>query len=355
MQILFGKTLTKALGSALWDVTKSMGEGALETITNFLVTPLNAEENSSNSLPMTTEETTPAISNEGRKKIKVKDGDTLSEIAQDIAKKLGDDVSIADVEKWLKANNNIENIHQIRAGEELQLPMSKSELSTTQNVNISEKFENYTKFGLMNNNTIFHNSNNNKINDELRIEDDNNISSFPLMQIPALNTTLNINFENNNQNNEVISMYTQAISSNHDVIYYGDNIIERRSGGTRAWRNNNPGNIRSGHFANRRGSIGPAGGFAVFPSYESGRTALSNLLLSESYQSNTLYNAIERYAPPNENNTRNYQRFVQGITEISSNTYLSNLNNQQFNSFIDGIQRIEGYRIGNVNFLSNNN
>ena len=69
-------TKTKALGSALWDGAKSIADltlhsalGAVETVTNFLVTPLNAEENSS-TLPMTTEETTPAISNEERVKLK---------------------------------------------------------------------------------------------------------------------------------------------------------------------------------------------------------------------------------------------------------------------------------------------
>ena len=145
-------TKAKAVGSTLWNGAKSIADltltsalGAVKSMSNWLVTPLNAEEDSSNSIPMTNDEIHPAISEEERKKIKVKEGDTLSEIAQDIAKKLGDDVSIADVEKWLKENNNIKNIHVIRAGEELQLPMSKTELRTTQNVNISEKFKDSTQ------------------------------------------------------------------------------------------------------------------------------------------------------------------------------------------------------------------
>lgn len=41
-----------------------------------------------------------------------------------------------------------------------------------------------------------------------------------------------------------------------------------RSGGTKAWRNNNPGNMiySAKGFAIRHGAIGKAGGMAVFPS-----------------------------------------------------------------------------------------
>ena len=38
-----------------------------------------------------------------------------------------------------------------------------------------------------------------------------------------------------------------------------------RSGGSRSWRNNNPGNIRRGDFAINVGAIGDDGAFAFFP------------------------------------------------------------------------------------------
>ncbi len=52
----------------------------------------------------------------------------------------------------------------------------------------------------------------------------------------------------------------------NSVIYFslgGDRMIRRK--GTWAWRNNNPGNIIKGVKARKLGSIGAAGGFAVFP------------------------------------------------------------------------------------------
>lgn len=67
------------------------------------------------------------------------------------------------------------------------------------------------------------------------------------------------------------------------IVYYrndGGKLV--RTGGSSAWRNNNPGNIRSlGNFAKENGSIGEAKGFALFPDYETGRRALARLLRGE--------------------------------------------------------------------------
>lgn len=51
-------------------------------------------------------------------------------------------------------------------------------------------------------------------------------------------------------------------------------------GGTRNWRNNNPGNIGygNGNLVKKLGAIGKAGGFAVFPDYETGRKAIFSVL-----------------------------------------------------------------------------
>lgn len=49
--------------------------------------------------------------------------------------------------------------------------------------------------------------------------------------------------------------------------------------GTPAWRNNNPGNLKMGPFAKGCGAIGQdESGFAVFPSYAAGFTALQTLV-----------------------------------------------------------------------------
>ncbi len=55
----------------------------------------------------------------------------------------------------------------------------------------------------------------------------------------------------------------------NSVVYYDeDENISIWTGGTRAWRNNNPGNIRPSQFSYKNGAIGSAGGFAIFPTYQ---------------------------------------------------------------------------------------
>lgn len=73
--------------------------------------------------------------------------------------------------------------------------------------------------------------------------------------------------------------YKSAIpGNNNDVIYKDcDGNSWTWSGGTRAWRNNNPGNIRDGKFTRRCGAIGAAGGFAIFPDYKTGFDCLITL------------------------------------------------------------------------------
>jgi hypothetical protein len=50
------------------------------------------------------------------------------------------------------------------------------------------------------------------------------------------------------------------------VIYYDDSgKLWLFEGGTRTWRNQNPGNLVVGKYSRKNGMIGKAGGFAVFP------------------------------------------------------------------------------------------
>ena len=59
--------------------------------------------------------------------------------------------------------------------------------------------------------------------------------------------------------------YTKAEAGPNDsVIYFSDDGKRFQfSGGSRAWRNQNPGNLVSGLVSKRNGSIGKAGRFAV--------------------------------------------------------------------------------------------
>ncbi|NJR44139.1 hypothetical protein HC761_01425 [bacterium] len=82
--------------------------------------------------------------------------------------------------------------------------------------------------------------------------------------------------------------------------------VETRSGGSLAWRNNNPGNIRYGDFARRNGAVGEGpGGFAIFPDRATGERAITTLLQGSSYRNLSILNAISRYAPPSEKTRAN--------------------------------------------------
>ncbi|MCP5467822.1 MAG: hypothetical protein H7A32_00960 [Deltaproteobacteria bacterium] len=126
------------------------------------------------------------------------------------------------------------------------------------------------------------------------------------------------------------------------------NITELRSGGTRAWRNNNPGNIRNGKFADNHGAIGEAGGFAVFPDEVTGESALVSLLKTTTYQNLSIDEAVARYAPPSENDTQNYKNFLKDATGLAGTTQLNTLSDDQLRDVVKGIRRIEGWKIGDI-------
>jgi RHS repeat-associated protein len=144
---------------------------------------------------------------------------------------------------------------------------------------------------------------------------------------------------------------TAAYEFGRNVIYdYGD-YYELRSDGSRSWRNNNPGNLITSRFSSANGSIGAAGGFAVFPDYDIGVDALTSLLQTQTYQSLTVNQAISRFAPPSENNTSNYQNYIQAQTDLNPSVRLNTLSTQQINNIATTIQRMEGWRPGQISIL----
>lgn len=81
----------------------------------------------------------------------------------------------------------------------------------------------------------------------------------------------------------------------------------------RCVRNRNPGNVEWGKFAEWMGATGVEpdghtykGRFAVFPTADMGFEALRLLLLGPAYSDLTIREAINRYAPPSENDSLNY-------------------------------------------------
>lgn len=133
----------------------------------------------------------------------------------------------------------------------------------------------------------------------------------------------------------------------YDVVYVCDNGLKiRRSGGTRAWRNNNPGCIRYSEFARQMGAVGRAGGFAVFPDEQTGMAAIGTLLRSDKYRNLTISAAIMKYAPPHENDTHGYKQRLQKMTGLSVNLKICDLTDEQLESVVRAIRIIEGWKVG---------
>ena len=162
------------------------------------------------------------------------------------------------------------------------------------------------------------------------------------------------------ENKTPIYVEAQRIGTELAISYTADDgsNLEMRDG-SRAWRNNNPGNIKFSekkdqngqNFAERHGAIGKdrnVKGFAIFPDYETGRKALESLLKTESYQKETLEQALHRYAPKFENDTETYIRHVVEKTGIDRNTKLSEISETQLILLADAIEQHEGYIVGTV-------
>lgn len=147
-----------------------------------------------------------------------------------------------------------------------------------------------------------------------------------------------------------------AVASRYDVVYTrADGNQFRRSGGSRAWRNNNPGCLRYSEFTVNQGAIGHAGGFAVFPDEETGMRAICSLLTSDKYRNLTISQAIFKYAPPHENDTESYNASLRRMTGLQTTTKLKDLNDEQIMRVARAIRIVEGWKPGKETVIQINN
>lgn len=142
--------------------------------------------------------------------------------------------------------------------------------------------------------------------------------------------------------------YVSARDGDHHTVIYknADGVEYLHSGGTRAWRNFNPGNIRPGEKSGL--AIGSAGGFAVFPDYAAGRAALKSLL-KRVYSDLTLDKVFKKYAPGSDNNDPDhYAAMVKKFAGLGSEKKVSELTDDELEKFIDGIKKVEGWQPGKI-------
>lgn len=142
------------------------------------------------------------------------------------------------------------------------------------------------------------------------------------------------------EKNDLRIVYCRADGSS--VIYLG---------GQRNWRNNNPGNIGygNGQLVKRLGAIGKAGGFAVFPDYETGRKAIFGVLKKDDFQSRTIAKALEVWAPKEDkNDPKKYKQFVLARTGIDLNRPIRSLSDAELTSIVNAIEKMEGQGPGKI-------
>lgn len=136
-----------------------------------------------------------------------------------------------------------------------------------------------------------------------------------------------------------------------DVLYFADDgRIFIFSGGTRTWRNSNPGNLAPGKVSKRNGQIGVAAKFAVFPDYEYGHEGLLDCLKT-TYGKANLTKLIFAYAPDFENDTKRYLKFLQKSTGVYDDRPVQNFTDEEFRKLWIAIEKMEGWKEGKITEL----
>ena len=126
-----------------------------------------------------------------------------------------------------------------------------------------------------------------------------------------------------------------------------------RSGGSRAWRCNNPGNLHQSRYSMgvKRRAIGFAGDtedkYAVYPDKETGHEALVVMLRGSVYSPMTLRAALRYYEPKK----KDYIDIVAKRTGLNPERTIKSLNNNEFESFWKAIEFVEDWTEGEEEFI----
>jgi hypothetical protein len=145
------------------------------------------------------------------------------------------------------------------------------------------------------------------------------------------------------------SRYIKATPHGKSGVLYETEDGEKylRTGGTWTWRNNNPGNVVPGSISKKNNQIGKAGGFAVFPDYENGHKALLDCL-KDTYGNSPLKELINGYAPPHQNDTPKYLKFLQNKTGVFDDKKVKDFSQSEFEKLWKAIEQMEGWKEGKI-------
>ena len=143
-------------------------------------------------------------------------------------------------------------------------------------------------------------------------------------------------------------------------IFKTENGDVKREGGSRSWRNNNPGNIEYGDFAKRFGAIGTDGRFAIFPTEEAGRKAKEYLIFESNggrqlstkgdygaglgYKDKTLSQMLTAYAPKEENITNGYIKSI--LSAVGVEKRMGDYTAEERDVILEAMKNVEGWDAG---------
>lgn len=131
----------------------------------------------------------------------------------------------------------------------------------------------------------------------------------------------------------------------HTVEYLADNGDRLlRTGGTIAWRFNNPGNLRPGPKYKLHIGEGHtlSGTFLIFPTPEAGREEKKALLLRK-YKDNSIGTMLYIYAPPSENDTEGYINDACKKTGFSRDQIIGQFSEADLKKLMTAMEEREGY------------
>ena len=143
----------------------------------------------------------------------------------------------------------------------------------------------------------------------------------------------------------------------YNIVELADGSVIKQTGDWN-WRNRNQGNIEDGSFSASKGGLNQTSAkgnnsskrFAVFPTLSEGRKAKEDLIFDgKNYRDLDLMKAIERYAPPTENDTAKYQRMV--MKAAGSNKKMREYSAIERKKIMDAIETQEGFNVGEVKVL----
>jgi hypothetical protein len=144
----------------------------------------------------------------------------------------------------------------------------------------------------------------------------------------------------------------KAVKKYYLLLRHPDGRYELRTGGSPAWRYNNPGKLAYGNFTETNGAIGNDGPLAIFSNYEDGKKAFEVFLFQSelsNFKEMTIEQAINKLANPKFGyKPKEYLAYVLKETDQKSTKYLKDMTVDERDDLIDAIQSYENWIAGNI-------